>query len=126
MFLRCIVRKQDRDSRSFSGLFTEAHALREARDLEAHEEAQLQNFLTWMKENLQEPPCLAEPGNGRAICWFKDTAGTPLEKAWEVASLLRERGVPIEMIKSESPGKIIYEDDWQVAAKPRKKNRIRR
>ncbi len=68
---------------------------------------------------------LAEPGNGRAICWFKDTAGTPLEKAWEVVSLLCERGVPIEMIKSENPGKIIYEDEWRVAAKPRKKDRIR-
>ena len=126
MFLRFVVKKQDRDSRSFSGLFTEAYALREARDLEAHEDAQLGRFLTWMKENLQDPPCLAEPGNDRAICWFKDTARTPLEKAWEAVSLLREQGVPIEMIKSEDPGTIIYEDDWQVAAKPRKKNRIRR
>ena len=79
-----------------------------------------------MRENLNAPSCLDEPRNERAICWFKDTAKAPLEKVWEMVSFLRERGVPIEMIKSEDPGTIIYEDDWQVAAKPRKKDRIRR
>lgn len=125
MFLRFIVRKQDQGSRSFVGLFTQAYDLRDSHDLERHEEERIEDFLGWMRKNLEAPKCLDEPENERAICWFKHTAKTPLEKAWEVVSLLRERGVPIEMIKTDDPGTIIYEDEWQVAAKPRKKDRIR-
>ncbi len=126
MFLRFVVCRQDQESRSFTGLFTLAYELHESHELQDHEDVRLGQFLEWMRANLATPDCLETPGNERAICWFKDTATTALEKAWDAVSLLRERGESIEMIKTDDPGAIIYEDDWQVAAKPRKTDRIRR
>lgn len=125
MFLRFVVRRHDEDSRSFTGLFTLAYELHESHELRDYEDVRLGQFLEWMRVNLTAPDCLEAPGNERAICWFKDTAATPLEWMWEAVSFLRERGEAIEMIKTDDPGTIIYEDEWQVAAKPRKADRIK-
>ncbi len=39
--------------------------------------------------------------------------------------LLREYGTPVEMIITDEPGTMIYEDRLQIAAKPRNEDRIR-
>jgi hypothetical protein len=33
---------------------------------------------------------------------------------WDIASLLREHGIPIRMLRSAHPGKILYEDSFQI------------
>jgi hypothetical protein len=33
---------------------------------------------------------------------------------WEIASLLKEHGVPVRMLRSTNPGKILYQDDYQI------------
>jgi hypothetical protein len=33
-------------------------------------------------------------------------------------ALLEEKGVKVQMLKTDSPGVVIYEDGWQVVAKP--------
>ena len=124
MYIRFIVRRQDEDSRSYTGLFTEAYRLRDSEDLESYELTRLENALSWMRANLNIPKCLSEQGNERAISWFKPGAKKPLSCAWEIVYLLRERGVPVEMIKSSDPGTIIFEDGWQVVAKPRRSGRL--
>ena len=45
---------------------------------------------------------------------FKHDAGVFLERMWVLASLLTEHGKPIRMITPRHPGKILYEDEFQV------------
>jgi hypothetical protein len=33
---------------------------------------------------------------------------------WEIAHLLKEHGVPVRMLRSENPGKVLYEDSYQI------------
>jgi hypothetical protein len=33
---------------------------------------------------------------------------------WEIASLLKECGIPVRMLRSTNPGKVVYEDEYQV------------
>jgi hypothetical protein len=33
---------------------------------------------------------------------------------WEIAHLLKEHGVPVRLLRSENPGKVLYEDDYQI------------
>jgi len=74
--------------------------------------------------HLKVPQVLKEPGNERAICWFKDSAKRPLEYVWSLVHLLGDHGISVELIKTRDPGVVIYEDGWQVAAKPHKKDRV--
>ena len=46
--------------------------------------------------------------------WFRDNASEPIRRMWEIAHLLKEYGVPIRMLQSASPGKVLYEDSYQI------------
>jgi hypothetical protein len=57
-------------------------------------------------------------GKPQAISWFKDTAIDHVAKMREVTSILQAHDVGVEMIKSQRPGYIVYEDQFQIAAYP--------
>ena len=40
--------------------------------------------------------------------------GEPIRRMWEIAQLLKEHDVPVRMLRSASPGKVLYEDSFQV------------
>ena len=107
------------------GLFTHVYETLENCDLMPHEEELLRERLAWFKMHLRVPACLSEEGNERAICWFKPEARRPVDYAWDMISVLREQGLDVEMIKTRDPGTVLYEDGWQVVAKPRRSNRLR-
>jgi hypothetical protein len=33
---------------------------------------------------------------------------------WEIAHLLKEHDIPVRMLRSASPGKVLYEDFYQI------------
>ncbi len=124
MYVRFVIPKQDLESHSLLGVFQAVFELREAGMLLPHEEQWLDAEIDWLNEHLKEPDCLGEPGTHRAISWFRSCATDPIEKVRSIVALLREKGLPVEMIKADNPGTILYEDDWQVVAiPPRKKPR---
>ena len=125
MFVRFVTALQDPESRSFTGLFVHVYEALESSRLMPHEEELLRERLDWFKMHLKVPACLSENGNERAICWFKPEAHRPLDYAWDMIAVLREHGLHIEMIKTKDPGTILYEDGWQVVAKPHRNNRLR-
>lgn len=125
MYVRFIIRRQDADSKSWEGLFRAAYDLREAK-LEHHEGKLLEKVLAWFKIHLKVPPCLNDVGSERTICWFRDTANKPITYARDLVWLLTERGTPVEIATTAEPGTIIYQDRWQIVAKPGKQDRIRK
>lgn len=54
------------------------------------------------------------------VCWFRPEAREELRRAYALASLLCEAGVSVARIKSRRPGDIVYRDDVQVVAIPRR------
>ena len=71
--------------------------------------------------HLKSPAVLREDGNERALSWFHPRATRPIEKVRSIAALLEEHGIVVDMIKTDDPGIVIYEDGWQVVAKPRRR-----
>jgi len=33
---------------------------------------------------------------------------------WDLVAILREHGAPVRILRSQTPGKILYEDEYQV------------
>ena len=71
----------------------------------------------WFKENLPEPPFYGDNNDNPlgATTWFKtNNSSIMLEHIKPLLDLLDKYNVPYEIAYSDNPGKIIYEDDFQV------------
>ena len=54
----------------------------------------------------------------QALSWFKDTAAIHIAQMRAYGNILESYGLTVRMIKTERPGYIFYEDEYQVAAYP--------
>lgn len=118
MFLRFTLLAEDNCSGRKRGVLVAAHELRDSDKLNADEHRVLQDALRWFNQNLHVPPCLKLPENRRALSWFKHDARAPLSRMWALVEIMKVHGFQIELHKSRAPGRIIYENGWQVVAKP--------
>ena len=124
MYMRFTLLRRNRDSKRKEGLLLAAHELRDNADLTVAEHRELRELLAWFNVNLNHPACLKEPGNHRALSWFKPQAKKPLGHMWRLVEILRRHDVETEVHKTRDPGIVLYEDGWQVVAKPKKGARV--
>jgi len=114
MFIRFVVGCAGDDHRALTGIFTEARILRDDGAFVPHELAQLEETFDWFNRELPCPPFASERWPREAASWFKDGAQTAIARMWTIVHLLEEHDVPTRVLRSKSPGKVLYEDDWQV------------
>ena len=100
------------------GIFQLAYQLKHSEHTAAYHDKELRKNLNWLEMHLDAPSVLNRAEHFRTICWFKDTAHEPLKRIWAIKFVLEEYGVWINQITTVNPGNILYEDGWQVAAKP--------
>ena len=98
--------------------------LRENDDISLAEATILRQSLDWFNDNLEKPERFWR-GRGahrahRAVSWFKSDATESVTHAHQLATILRNHGIAVDMIKTHRPGYIVYEDHNQVAALPYK------
>jgi hypothetical protein len=103
------------------GIFQLAFELRDRHDVPVYAQNEVARHLAWMDENLIVPSVLKQWNHQRAVCWFKPTAKEPLAHIWPMKAMLEEFGTVIDIVHTKRPGLVIYEDGWQVAAKPRRR-----
>jgi hypothetical protein len=119
-YLRFTLLQRCAESKRKLGALVGAHDLRDDGDLSADEHEQLRCLLGWFNRYLEVPGVLSEPGNHRALCWFKPQAREPLRRMWALREIYRAQGIIIEVHRTCDPGIVLYEDGWQVVAKPRR------
>jgi hypothetical protein len=114
MFVRFVVGEENEDHRQLTGVITEARLLRDKGELEPYQGEWLEEAYEWLNENLPCPPFSSSDWPKGVVAWFKDKAGEPISKVWEIVTLLREHNAPVRVLRSKNPGKIFYEDEYQV------------
>ncbi|MBF6025312.1 hypothetical protein [Lysobacter niastensis] len=124
MLIRFATLDMDSDSGRPSGVLVAAHALRDEADLAAHEHEALYSALRWFNEQLPVPSALDEPEHRRAISWFKPAAVEAIRRMWHLKDLLDLHGHHVQVFRTADPGTVLYEDEWQVVAKPRRGQRF--
>ncbi|MHC4199319.1 MAG: hypothetical protein ACYSU0_04955 [Planctomycetota bacterium] len=112
--MRFVVGKDDEHHKSLTGIITEARLLRDAGRLESYEEEALSSTYRWFNDNLPCPPFSTSDWPQDAVSWFKDDAGEPVRRMWDIVALLKNHSVPVRVLRSKSPGRILYEDEYQV------------
>lgn len=124
MFIRFATLATDPDSGSAGGVLVAAHTLRDDGDLSVQEHDELRIALAWFNDHLHVPEVLSNPEHRRAISWFKPAAGEAIRRMWRLKSLLDSHGYHIDVLRTSEPGTVVYQDDWQVIAKPYKGQRF--
>jgi hypothetical protein len=114
MFIRFVVGLDDENHRSLTGLITEARLLRDRGRLDQLQVSWLEETYAWLNANVPVPPFKSNKWPRDAVTWFKDDAGEPIKRMWEIASLLKQHGIPVRMLRSANPGKLLYEDSCQI------------
>jgi hypothetical protein len=70
----------------------------------------------WFNKHLAIPRL--RPNEQRAVFWFRAERSDMVQRLWNLSWVLREHGVAVELIHTTNPGKVCYEDKFQVAAIP--------
>ena len=113
MFIRFVVGHDGDDHRQLTGIFTEARLLRDDGVLSAAEAAFLEETYAWFNQHVPVPPFSSSNWPRDAVAWFKDDAAC-LGQIWHLVALLREHGRSVRLLRSRNPGKMLYEDGYQV------------
>jgi hypothetical protein len=121
MFIRFVVGGDDEHHRLLSGLVTEARLLRDRGLLTHYEAEQLEHTYEWLNKHLPCPPFSSSGWSRDAVSWFKDSAKSSIEKMRDLAALLESHGHPVRMLRSKNPGKVLYEDRYQIVVEEWKK-----
>jgi hypothetical protein len=125
MFLRFVIQKPISDIGVREGIFSAAYDLKRSGRLSSVDEHHLTDLLEWFKQNLAVPTRFNRTTSKgyyrrttKGIAWFKSSATRHLERIHELAELLDRYDVGSEIVTSERPGYVIYEDDAQIIAEP--------
>lgn len=122
MFVRFVIPILDKDSGRRQGLFQKAYALRRGGELPSDLHERLDEALIWLDDNLTAPERFSRGKRkgdaGLAISWFKDSAQDYIAHMRTVCHVLDQQGIPTEILITDRPGYIVFEDDHQVAAVP--------
>lgn len=51
-----------------------------------------------------------------AVCWFRDDAREFVSRIWDLVALIEYHDVPVRLVKTERPGRIVYRDEYQIVA----------
>ncbi len=71
----------------------------------------------WFKDNLPEPPIYSDDNSIGAITFFKvDSTADMFERLKPIMDLFRKHNVVFDIVYTDFIGKVIYEDEYQVAA----------
>ena len=122
MYIRFVVARKDEESGRRLGVFHAMADLQESLDITSEERNQLDAVGKWFRDQLPSPARLsvsAKPNRKpQAISWFKTSATEHIERIRSVEHILRAHGIFVETLTTMRPGKIVYEDEHQVAAHP--------
>jgi len=122
MFIRFAINKLDEDSNKRQGIFVALGELSDRGELLEYEEEIYKNIKSWFIKNLNVPTSLSKSKKPNAkfttISWYKDTATEHISRMYELVSLLEAHDIHVNVMRTEKPGYVVYEDDHQVSAKP--------
>jgi hypothetical protein len=125
-YIRFVVGRKDDESHVEQGVFHAAwHAL-EHQNITGSDADELNELRAWFSKNLRKPSSFGRDNLRLGICWFKTGSAEHISRIWEMVRILERNGVYVKKIRTEKPGYVIYEDEWQLVAEPFRKGTMAR
>ena len=117
-YVRFIIGRKDEDSHVEQGIFQAAARAQEWHTITGSDADELNALRAWFNENLEKPTSFGRDKLRRGICWFKTGATDHISRIWEMVRILERNGIYVKKIRTDKPGYVTYEDEWQLVAEP--------
>jgi hypothetical protein len=125
-FIRFAVAAKDEDSHVERGIFQAAALALEWHWVTGCDADELHELKAWFNENREKPTTFGRGKHSLGICWFKTGATEHISRIWEMVRVLERNGIFVKKIKTDKPGYVVYEDEWQLVAEPFRKGTLPR
>jgi hypothetical protein len=125
-YIRFVIGREDDESHVGQGIFQAAARALEWRDITGSDADELNELRRWFSENLDRPTSFGRNKLRLGICWFKTGSTEHISRIWEMVRILERNGIYVKKIKTDRPGYVIYEDEWQLVAEPFRKGTMPR
>jgi hypothetical protein len=122
-FVRFVSLARDPESGHRLGILQSMFELKRAGRLSTAEHARVCELSDWFSTHLARPARFTRKRNDshrrpRALSWFRDSAQAHLWRMRELATLLEAHDRWVDVLSSDRPSYIVYEDEHQVVAEP--------
>lgn len=122
MYIRFVIHSLDEDSGKRQGIFQAIEDVREAGVLHEYEIVRVKEILRWFNTCLSKPSSFTRSSKphalNKAISWYKDTAKEHISHMRELVSILEAHDITVDILQTNRPGYIVYEDEYQITAEP--------
>ncbi len=123
-YIRFVIGRKDEDSHAELGIFQGAVQAVEERSVTGADAGELNELEKWFDKNLERPAAFGRGQLPLGICWFKTAAAAHISKIWAMVTILERNGIYVKKIRTDRPGYVIYEDEWQLVAEPFRKGSL--
>jgi hypothetical protein len=117
-YVRFVIGRRDEDSHVEQGIFQAAALAIEWGHITGRDAEQLNELRDWFGENLEKPSSFGRGKLRLGICWFKTGATEHIARIWKMVRILERNGLSVKKIRTDRPGYVIYQDEWQLVAEP--------
>jgi hypothetical protein len=125
-YIRFVVGHKDEDSHVERGVFQAAALALEWGQITGGDADELYDVKAWFNENLEKPASFGRGKHSLGICWFKLNAEEHISRIWKMVRILERNGIYVKKVKTNKPGYMVYEDEWQIVAEPFRKGTLQR
>jgi hypothetical protein len=127
MYLRFVVGSESADGRWLTGAVTETQSLVDKGQLDPFEATIIRSTFEWFNDQIPCPLFQKNLRTGKwsddAVAWFLPTAHEAIQRMWDLVGVLRNHNVPVRVLRTTSPGLVVYRDEYQVVAETPKRGR---
>jgi hypothetical protein len=125
-YIRFVVGRKDEESNVELGIFQAAAQALEWQTITGSEADELNELRSWFSGNLQRPTSFGRDRLRLGICWFKTGSTEHISRIWEMVKILERNSIYVKKIRTDRPGYVIYQDEWQLVAEPFRKGTMPR
>lgn len=125
-YVRFVIGRKDEESHVEQGIFQAAAQALEWQNITGSDADELNELRGWFSENLEKPTSFGRDKLRLGICWFKTRSTEHISRIWEMVRILERNGIYVKKIRTDKPGYMIYEDEWQLVAEPFRKGTMPR
>ena len=125
-YVRFVIGRKDEESQVEQGIFQAAAQALEWHIIKGSDAEELNELRGWFNENLEKPTSFGRNRLRLGICWFKTGSAEHISRIWEMVRILERNGIYVKKVRTDKPGYVIYEDDWQLVAEPFRKGTMPR
>ncbi|HEY1678827.1 MAG TPA: hypothetical protein VGG04_14020 [Candidatus Sulfotelmatobacter sp.] len=125
-YIRFVIGRKDEQSNVEQGIFQAVALALEWRSITGTDADELSALREWFSSNLDKPTSFGRDKLRRGICWFKTGATEHIARIWDMVQILERNGIYIKKIRTDRPGYVVYEDEWQLVAEPFRKGTMQK